>query len=56
MSTPETSTGDYDIHAKDVRREAECFWARLREAPGLARGERYGGFWFAAKYQDMKEA
>jgi cytochrome P450 len=46
----------YDIHAPGVRREAEGFWARLREHDGLAHGDRYGGFYFAAKYKDMKEA
>jgi len=56
MSSTETEIRDYDIHAPDVRREAECLWARLRDEPGLARGERYGGYWFAAKYKDMKEA
>ena len=33
MSSAEPDLGDYDIHAKDVRREAECVWARLRAAP-----------------------
>jgi cytochrome P450 len=56
MSSAGTDIGDYDIHARDVRREAECFWARLRDEPGLARGQRYGGYWFVAKYKDMKEA
>ncbi len=56
MSSAGSDIGGYDIHAKDVRREAECLWARLRDEPGLARGDRYGGYWFAAKYKDMKEA
>lgn len=46
----------YDIHAKDVRRDAECVWAHMRARPTLVRGEKYGGFYFAAKYQDMREA
>jgi cytochrome P450 len=47
---------DYDIHASDVRREAECAWARMRAAPTLVHGEKYGGFYFASKFKDMKEA
>lgn len=46
----------YDIHAREVRRGAECVWERLRAEPGLVRGEKYGGFYFAAKFKDMKEA
>jgi cytochrome P450 len=56
MSSAGDDFAHYDIHAPDVRREAECFWRRLREHDGLAHGERYGGFYFAAKYRDMKEA
>jgi len=46
----------YDIHARDIRRDAECVWARLRAEPTLVHGEKYGGFYFAAKFRDMKEA
>jgi hypothetical protein len=56
MSSAEDDISHYDIHAPDVRREAEDFWARLREHDGLAQGDRYGGFYFAAKYRDLKEA
>ena len=56
MSLAEEGIGGYDIHAPNVRREAECVWARLREHEDLVHGDRYGGFYFAAKYKDMKEA
>jgi cytochrome P450 len=46
----------YDIHARDARRDAECIWARLRAEPALVHGEKYGGFHFAARFQDVKDA
>jgi len=46
---------DYDIHAQDVRKDAECVWARMRAEPALVHGEKYGGFYFAAKFKDMRE-
>jgi len=60
IKTPGTEAADdlkdYDIHAGDVRREAECAWARMRAAPALVHGEKYGGFYFASRFKDMKEA
>lgn len=54
-SAAEADLSGYDIHAHDVRRDAERAWARLRCEPALVRGEKYGGFYFAAKYKDMRE-
>ena len=36
MSSAGDDIGQYDIHAPDVRREAEGFSGRLREQDGLA--------------------
>jgi len=47
---------DYDIHARDVRKHAERVWARMRAEANLVHGEKYGGFYAAAKFKDMKEA
>jgi cytochrome P450 len=52
----DTQLRNYDIHAKDVRKGAECVWAQLRESPTLVRGDRYGSFYFVAKFKDMREA
>lgn len=52
---PDPDLSGYDIHARNVRQDAECVWARLRAEPALAQGTKYGGFYFAAKFKDMKE-
>lgn len=56
IGTTDADLSGYDIHARNVRRDAERVWARLRGEPALVRGEKYGGFYFAAKFNDMKEA
>ncbi|MBL8546420.1 MAG: cytochrome P450 [Hyphomonadaceae bacterium] len=45
---------DFDIHKAGSRENAECVWAQLRDAPGLAHCDLYGGFHIAARYADMK--
>lgn len=54
--TAEADLSGYDIHARNVRRDAECIWARLRDQSALVHGEKYGGFHFAARFKDVKEA
>ncbi len=46
----------FDVHAKDVRVDAEKIWAQLRECPGLARSEALGGFYLISRYADLKQA
>ena len=47
---------NFDIHARDARKDAECVWARMRAEPSLVHGEKYGGFYIATRFKDMKEA
>ncbi|MDX2276905.1 MAG: cytochrome P450 [Hyphomonadaceae bacterium] len=47
---------NFDIHRDGVRIGAECVWARMRDAPGMAHSELYGGFHMAAKYADLRAA
>jgi cytochrome P450 len=55
LGAADADLSSYDIHARNARRDAECVWARLRAQPTLVHGEKYGGFYFAARFQDMKE-
>lgn len=43
---------NFDIHAPHAREAAECMWAKMRDAEGLVRSERYGGFHVAARFED----
>lgn len=43
----------FDIHAPRAREGAECLWAQMRDMPGLYRSERYGGFYVAARFEDV---
>lgn len=43
----------FDIHAPGAREGAECPWARMREQEGLYHSDRYGGFYVAARYDDV---
>ncbi len=43
----------FDIHAPQAREGAECLWAQMRDMPGLYRSERYGGFYVAARFEDV---
>jgi cytochrome P450 len=56
LAAADTELGNYDIHEKNVRQDAECMWARMRAAPALVHGDKYGGFYFVAKFRDMREA
>lgn len=50
---PERQTLEtFDIHAAGAREGAEQLWAEMRDAPGLYRNERYGGFYVASRYAD----
>ena len=43
----------FDIHAPGAREGAECLWAHMRDAPGLYHSDKYGGFYVAARYEDV---
>lgn len=45
----------FDHHSAHHREAAEALWARLREAPGLPRSERYGGFYVITRHADLRK-
>ena len=44
---------DFDIHKPGARVSAECLWSQMRDMQGLYRNEKYGGFYVAARYDDV---
>ncbi|MBL8546430.1 MAG: cytochrome P450 [Hyphomonadaceae bacterium] len=46
----------FDLHAKDVRVDAELVWERMRAQPGLARSEALGGFYLISRYAELRQA
>ncbi|PTR12580.1 MULTISPECIES: cytochrome P450 [unclassified Novosphingobium] len=44
---------EFDIHQPDARLGAEYAWQRMRDMPGLYHNGRYGGFYVAARYEDV---
>jgi cytochrome P450 len=50
-----TDLKHYDIHERNIRVNAESAWQQMRGQPGLPHCELYGGFYFAAKFKDMRE-
>ncbi|NLR72980.1 cytochrome P450 [Novosphingobium sp. ERN07] len=52
--TDEVQTLDtFDIHAVNARAGAECLWAQMRDMTGLYHSDRYGGYYVAARYDDV---
>lgn len=47
---------DFDHHSPHHRQGAEAVWKRLRAYPGLARSEKYGGFYMVARHADLRKA
>jgi cytochrome P450 len=47
---------NFDHRAEKHAEDAPCVWARMREAPGLAHSDRYGGFYVVTRYDDLYEA
>lgn len=45
---------DFDIHKPGSRQGAECLWRQMREMPGLYHDDRYGGFYVASRYEDVR--
>jgi cytochrome P450 len=52
----ESEFKDFDHRAHGHDEEAPCVWARMRQAPGLAHSEKYGGFYVVTRYDDLYEA
>lgn len=44
---------NFDIHASGGRVGAECLWAQMRDMRGLYHSDRYGGFYVAARFEDV---
>ncbi len=53
MASKGQTLESFDIHAPGGRVGAECVWARMREMDGLYRSEDYGGYYVAARYEDV---
>jgi cytochrome P450 len=53
MSEPDIDFEDFDHREENHRVGAEALWARMRAAPGLPRGRRYGGFHVVTRYADV---
>jgi len=47
---------DFDHHSPQNRKGAEMLWERMRATTGLARSERHGGFYVAARNADVRAA
>lgn len=54
-SAADKALADFDIHSAGARVGAECVWARMRDEPGLAHSDLYGGFDYVARFADVSE-
>jgi cytochrome P450 len=51
--TTELNPAEFDHFGQEFAKDPDGFWRALRDIPGLARSEKYGGFRMVARYADI---